>query len=84
MEIKGFRCLIMDGLFSAMSSSAMTTLFISRTCSKRSKQLNFGKAAVYAFASLLLIAGALPSCSTAAGFGRDVEKVGDDIQDAAH
>ena len=45
--------------------------------------MNFGRAAIYGFASLLLIAGALPSCSTAAGFGRDVEKVGDEIQEAA-
>lgn len=61
----------------------MNTLFISRTCAKASRQLNFGRAAIYGFASLLLIAGVLPSCSTAAGFGRDVEKVGDEIQEAA-
>ena len=34
-------------------------------------------------AALLLLAGALTSCSTTRGFGRDVEKTGDAIQDAA-
>ena len=33
--------------------------------------------------TLLLIAGVSTSCSTARGFGQDVEKTGDKIQDAA-
>ena len=34
-------------------------------------------------AILLIVAGALSSCSTVHGFGRDVEKTGDAIEDAA-
>lgn len=33
---------------------------------------------------LLLIAGATTSCNTVSGVGRDIEKGGDKIQDAAH
>ena len=33
--------------------------------------------------ALLLLAGASTSCSTANGFGKDVEKTGDKIQSAA-
>jgi predicted small secreted protein len=33
--------------------------------------------------ALLLVAGATTSCSTTKGFGRDVEKTGDKIQNAA-
>ncbi|RYD49943.1 MAG: entericidin A/B family lipoprotein [Verrucomicrobiaceae bacterium] len=32
---------------------------------------------------MILLAGATTSCSTARGFGQDVEKTGDKIQDAA-
>jgi len=61
----------------------MNTLFISRTCTKAFQPSNFGRFALYGVASLFLLAGALPSCATSAGFGRDVEKVGDEIQEAA-
>lgn len=61
----------------------MNTLYISKICTRPSHKSGLGKVALYGVASLFLIAGALPACSTAAGFGRDVEKVGDDIQDAA-
>ena len=33
--------------------------------------------------ALLLLAGASTSCSTANGFGKDIEKTGDKIQSAA-
>lgn len=33
--------------------------------------------------ALLLVAGTTTSCSTAKGFGKDVEKTGDKIQNAA-
>ena len=39
---------------------------------------------IAAGASLLLIAGFSSSCSTARGFGQDVEKTGDKIQHAAN
>jgi predicted small secreted protein len=38
---------------------------------------------IAAGAALLLVAGASSSCSTARGFGQDVEKTGDKIQNAA-
>jgi predicted small secreted protein len=34
-------------------------------------------------ACLLIVAGSTTSCSTAKGFGKDVEKTGDHIQNAA-
>ncbi len=61
----------------------MSTLFISTISNKLSQPTAFGKIALYGVASLFLVAGALPSCSTTQGFGRDVEKVGDEIQQAA-
>ena len=39
--------------------------------------------ALAAGAALLFVAGATTSCSTARGFGQDVEKTGDKIQHAA-
>jgi predicted small secreted protein len=50
------------------------------------KQSNPSKVRVYALAAgaaVILLAGATSSCSTARGFGQDVEKTGDSIQDAA-
>ncbi len=47
--------------------------------SKQSPVRQFAMAA----AALLLLAGASASCSTAKGFGKDVEKTGDKIQHAA-
>ncbi len=38
---------------------------------------------IAAGAALLFVAGATTSCSTAKGFGQDVEKTGDKIQHAA-
>lgn len=61
----------------------MNTLFISKFCSNINQPKSLGRTALYGLASLFLIAGAIPSCSTTAGFGRDVEKVGDEIQEAA-
>ena len=61
----------------------MNTLFISKTCTKSLQPSSLGKAVLYGFASLLLVAGVMPSCSTANGFGKDVEKVGDKIQEGA-
>lgn len=61
----------------------MNTLFISKTAAKCTKPLTLRKTALYLGAAILLVGGALPSCATSAGFGRDVEKVGDEIQEAA-
>lgn len=36
-----------------------------------------------AIGALLIVAGATTSCNTTKGFGRDVEKTGDKIQEAA-
>ena len=62
----------------------MNTLFISKICTRASKPSTSGSVLLYGLASLFLVAGAIPSCATTAGFGRDVEKVGDEIQDAAN
>ncbi|MES2924577.1 MAG: entericidin A/B family lipoprotein [Verrucomicrobiota bacterium] len=39
---------------------------------------------IAAGAALILVSGVSSSCSTARGFGQDVEKTGDKIQEAAH
>ncbi|MES2474985.1 MAG: entericidin A/B family lipoprotein [Verrucomicrobiota bacterium] len=61
----------------------MNPILISKTNCKSNTKPNFRRVALLAGASLLLIAGASTSCSTARGFGQDVEKTGDKIQDAA-
>jgi predicted small secreted protein len=59
----------------------MSPIIIANTnCqSKQSAVRQFAMAA----GALLLLAGASSSCSTAKGFGKDVEKTGDKIQHAA-
>jgi len=82
-EASGFPPALRNGSTPAIQVFVMNNLFISRTCTKAFQPSNFGKLALYGVASLFLLAGALPSCATSAGFGRDVEKVGDEIQEAA-
>ncbi len=62
----------------------MNTILLSKITTKIAKPFCFRKSALYVGAALLIAGGSLPSCSTASGFGRDVEKVGDNIQEAAN
>ncbi len=60
----------------------MNPILIAKTNCQHSKQSPVRLFALAAGA-LLLVMGATTSCSTARGFGRDVEKTGDKIQEAA-
>ena len=61
----------------------MNPILISKTNCKSNTKSNFRRMALLTGASLILLAGASTSCSTARGFGQDVEKTGDKIQNAA-
>ncbi len=61
----------------------MNPILITKPSCRPSKQTTLRRMALLAGASVLLLAGASSSCSTARGFGQDVEKTGDKIQDAA-
>lgn len=61
----------------------MNPILISKTNCKTAPAPSIRLFALIAGASLILIAGASSSCSTARGFGQDVERTGDNIQDAA-
>jgi predicted small secreted protein len=61
----------------------MNTILISKTNCKTSTKSSIRYLAFATGASLILLAGATSSCGTARGFGQDVEKTGDKIQDAA-
>ncbi|MEO5916795.1 MAG: entericidin A/B family lipoprotein [Luteolibacter sp.] len=61
----------------------MNPILISQTNCQTSKKSSLRRFALTAGAALFVIAGASSSCSTAKGFGQDVEKTGDKIQDAA-
>ncbi len=61
----------------------MNPIVISNSSCHSSKNSPVRVVALAAGAALLLIAGTATSCSTAAGFGRDVEKGGNKIQEAA-
>lgn len=60
----------------------MNPILIAKTNCRNSKQSPVRLFAIAAGA-LLLITGATTSCATTKGFGRDVEKTGDKIQNAA-
>ncbi|MEO5712310.1 MAG: entericidin A/B family lipoprotein [Luteolibacter sp.] len=60
----------------------MNPILISKTNCKASKKSSIRLFAITG-AAMLVMAGFSSSCSTAKGFGRDVEKTGDKIQDAA-
>jgi predicted small secreted protein len=62
---------------------AMNPIIISKLNCHNSKPSKIRVFAVAAGAAMILMAGATSSCSTARGFGQDVEKTGDKIQDAA-
>ncbi|MEP2776837.1 MAG: entericidin A/B family lipoprotein [Luteolibacter sp.] len=62
----------------------MNTILISRTTKLLTKQLSARALTFAAAAAIFVVAGSSVSCATAHGFGRDVEKVGDEIQHAAH
>lgn len=61
----------------------MNPILIPLTNCKTSSKSSIRCLAIATGASLLLLAGASSSCSTAKGFGQDVEKTGDKIQEAA-
>ena len=61
----------------------MNPILISKTNCKTTPKPTVRRALLLTGASLILIAGASSSCSTARGFGQDVEKTGDKIQNAA-
>ncbi len=59
----------------------MNTILISKTnCHSKFPPIRL---MALATGALLLVAGISTSCSTARGFGKDVEKTGDKIQEAA-
>lgn len=60
----------------------MNPIIISKANCKNVKTSSV-RALTLAAGALMLIAGATTSCSTTKGFGRDVEKTGDKIQNAA-
>ncbi len=60
----------------------MNPIIISKLNCQHSKPSKLRVFAIAAGAAML-VAGATTSCSTARGFGQDVEKTGDKIQDAA-
>ncbi|MEX1116432.1 MAG: entericidin A/B family lipoprotein [Akkermansiaceae bacterium] len=61
----------------------MNPIIISKLNCQNSKPSKIRVFTVAAGAAMILMAGATSSCSTARGFGQDVEKTGDKIQDAA-
>ncbi len=61
----------------------MNPILISKTNCQSSNRASIRRFAIITGASLIIIAGASSSCGTANGFGRDVEKTGDKIQNAA-
>jgi predicted small secreted protein len=60
----------------------MNPILIAKTNCQNSKFAPFRLLAIAAGAAMVLAAGTT-SCSTTKGFGRDVEKTGDKIQNAA-
>lgn len=68
-----------------MGSITMNPILISKTVRQNSSAKSTARRfTMAAGVGLLLIAGATTSCNTVAGVGKDVEKGGDKIQDAAH
>ena len=61
----------------------MNPILIPKTHCRNSKQLPFRLFVIVAGASALFVAGLTSSCATAKGFGQDVEKTGDKIQEVA-
>lgn len=66
---------------SCENAFTMNPILITKSCQTKSPSVR--RFAYVAGAAMLLLAGATTSCSTARGFGQDVEKTGDKIQDAA-
>lgn len=61
----------------------MNTILISKTSRCSTKKASKGLMAMFTAGALLCFAGASSSCQTTRGFGQDVEKVGDKIQEKA-
>jgi predicted small secreted protein len=61
----------------------MNPILICKTNCKTPANSGLRRAALLVGASVILIVGASSSCNTTRGFGKDVEKTGDNIQDAA-
>jgi predicted small secreted protein len=70
------------GVSLAIGSIAMNPILITKT-NCQTKSTSMRRFALTAGAAMVLLAGATTSCSTTRGFGRDVEKTGDKIQNAA-
>ena len=64
-------------------SSTMNPIIIPKTSCRTSSKTNIRRMALLIGTSALILAGATSSCGTAKGFGQDVEKTGDKIQEAA-
>jgi predicted small secreted protein len=62
----------------------MNPILIAKSPCRNSKQSPFRLFLIVAGASALLLAGLTSSCATTRGFGQDVEKTGDKIQEAAN
>lgn len=62
----------------------MNPIFISKSNCKTTSNATLRRFLLLTGASVILIAGASTSCNTARGFGQDVEKTGDKIQEAAN
>lgn len=61
----------------------MTPILIAKSNCRPAKTSSIRVFAMATGAAVLLLAGATTSCGTFRGFGRDVEKTGDKIQNAA-
>lgn len=61
----------------------MNTILIAKTGCQPVKPAPLRITMLTVGAMLVLISGVTTSCNTTRGFGRDVEKTGDKIQDAA-
>lgn len=61
----------------------MNTILIAKSGCQPSKPAPLRFTMLTVGAVLVLISGATTSCNTTRGFGRDVEKTGDKIQDAS-
>lgn len=61
----------------------MNPIFLTKTRCRHSTATPCRFSLIAAGAAALLLAGLISSCATAKGFGQDVEKTGDKIQEAA-
>lgn len=65
------------------TDSTMNPILIAKTSCRNSMKAPVRLFVIATGASALLLAGLTSSCATTKGFGQDVEKTGDKIQEAA-